>query len=306
MADVFISYHRSEGTSALVRRIAHELESMGISCWYDTKDPTPGYFTQTIRREIESCKVFLLIWDEGANNSEWCLTETHIAFNCAARPIRVPFQVGDFPKDSDMDVYMTRCQLFNGGDFPENADIRNLIVQIASTLKKKSSKTANPPIIKRGSYFVTYTLDESGVLTVSGNGDIVFPGKDVLWADERNLISVAQMKKGITTIGELAFNDCKLMTRVMIPDGVNVIGKSAFRNCYSLPSVTIPNSVRAILSFAFQNCSNLKSVTIPDSVVLIDDCAFDGCSSLERVSVPRYAKIAADAFPETTTKIPRE
>ena len=94
MADVFISYHRTEGTSALARRIADELESKGISCWYDTKDLSPIWFVHAIQTEIQRCKVFLLIWDMGANNSEWCLAETYAAFESENRPVRISLKVG--------------------------------------------------------------------------------------------------------------------------------------------------------------------------------------------------------------------
>ena len=138
MADVFISYHRSEGTSALVRRIADELNSNGISCWYDMKDATPGSFLHSIQREISHCKVFLLIWDEGTNNSEWCINETYAAFDGKNHPVRIPFQIGDFKKDTEMDFYMRRSQVFYGGDSLETADTRNLISKIVAVCNQKA------------------------------------------------------------------------------------------------------------------------------------------------------------------------
>jgi len=42
------------------------------------------------------------------------------------------------------------------------------------------------------------------------------------------------------------------------------IPEKAFDDCKSLVSVTIPNSVTSIEDHAFEDCSNLTSVTIPD------------------------------------------
>ena len=65
------------------------------------------------------------------------------------------------------------------------------------------------------------------------------------------------------------------------------IGWGAFEYCKSLTSVTIPDSVTSIGDWAFSGCSSLTSVTIPDSVTAIGRGAFLGCSSLTSVTIPR-------------------
>lgn len=45
---------------------------------------------------------------------------------------------------------------------------------------------------------------------------------------------------------------------------VTSIGYHAFQYCRSLTNVTIPNSVTSIGDYAFYNCSSLTSITIPD------------------------------------------
>ena len=66
---------------------------------------------------------------------------------------------------------------------------------------------------------------------------------------------------------------------------ITSIGSSAFNNCRSLTSVTIPNSVTSIGSYAFQYCTSLTSVTIPNSVTNIESNAFNNCTSLASVTV---------------------
>ena len=51
---------------------------------------------------------------------------------------------------------------------------------------------------------------------------------------------------------------------------VTVIGGRAFENCKKLTSITIPDTVTSIYYSAFEGCSNLRSINIPDSVTSID------------------------------------
>ncbi|MCD7774005.1 MAG: leucine-rich repeat domain-containing protein [Clostridiales bacterium] len=77
----------------------------------------------------------------------------------------------------------------------------------------------------------------------------------------------------VTTIGNIAFWNCKSLTSITIPDSVTSISECAFDSCTSLTSVTIPDSVTSIGDNAFLNCS-LESVNIPGSVTSIGNVAF--------------------------------
>ena len=90
----------------------------------------------------------------------------------------------------------------------------------------------------------------------------------------------------VTCIGNDAFDNCRSLTSVTIPDSVMSIGDSAFRYCTSLTSVTIPDSVTSIGGRAFDGCTSLTSVTIPDSVTSIGKGAFYDCTSLTSVTIP--------------------
>ncbi|MBR5433782.1 MAG: leucine-rich repeat domain-containing protein [Bacteroidales bacterium] len=57
---------------------------------------------------------------------------------------------------------------------------------------------------------------------------------------------------------------------------VTYIRESAFENCRGLTSVTIPESVTHIEERAFYGCTGLTSITIPNSVTYIGKKAFEG------------------------------
>ena len=134
-------------------------------------------------------------------------------------------------------------------------------------------------------------------------------------------ISIPSIVRGYTviSIGEYAFERCRALTSVTIPNGVISIGESAFWNCSGLTSITIPNSVTTIGEYAFVGCNNItsfvvepgnskydsrndcnalietstntlirgcKNTTIPNSVTTIENSAFGGCYDLTSIIIP--------------------
>ena len=172
---------------------------------------------------------------------------------------------------------------------------------------------------------VTYSLDtETGVLTISGTGDMYYGP----FYENTNIKSVI-IESGVTSIGDEAFSGCRSLTNVTIPDSVTSIGDDAFYGCYftsenfvnnsnvelddsskptivdtdaggfcikdnelvnmrptyAIGEITIPDSVTSISDYAFNDCTSLTSVTIPDSVTSIDDWTFSSCTSLTSIEV---------------------
>lgn len=85
-----------------------------------------------------------------------------------------------------------------------------------------------------------------------------------------------------------AFETCKGLVDVSIPDSIDTIEEKVFWGCESLRSVTIPDSVRDIGEEAFGCCKCLKSVTMRDEFDRIGDRAFYG-TGIESIRVP-FAK----------------
>ena len=133
---------------------------------------------------------------------------------------------------------------------------------------------------------LTWNFDvDTGVLTISGTG-VMYNYYDVPWHSYDASVKSLVLEKGMTSIGDYAFQYCSSLTDVTIPDSVTSIGNLAFDGCSSLTSVTIPDSVTSIGGYAFQDCSSLTQVTIPDSVTSIGYRAFSSCDSLTSVTIP--------------------
>ena len=101
----------------------------------------------------------------------------------------------------------------------------------------------------------------------------------------------------VTSIGELAFSECRELEAVTIPKTVTRIGERAFALCTSLDGVSIPDSVTEVGRAAFYYCTSLKGVRLPSRLRYIPDYMFYMCTSLENVLPPEELReIGAYAF----------
>jgi hypothetical protein len=89
----------------------------------------------------------------------------------------------------------------------------------------------------------------------------------------------------VTAIHDRAFNGCKQLTGVTIPNSVKTIGNYAFYGCQSLTRMPIPNSVKTIGDYAFYGCSGLTGVSIGNSVSSIGNRVFTHCDGLTSIVV---------------------
>ena len=69
--------------------------------------------------------------------------------------------------------------------------------------------------------------------------------------------------KGVTSIGDDAFEGCRGLTSIELPRDLKSIGEGAFRDCSGLTSIKIPEGVTSIGYNAFRGCSELTSIKIP-------------------------------------------
>lgn len=94
---------------------------------------------------------------------------------------------------------------------------------------------------------ISWTLDNKGVLTISGNGRMsdYACGKNPAapWEAHKDTIESLVIDDGITEIGINAFRDCRSLKSVKLPQTVCRIHGYAFRGCVSLESIESDRSV---------------------------------------------------------------
>ena len=97
---------------------------------------------------------------------------------------------------------------------------------------------------------ITWTLDDSGNLTLSGSGEMWnYSYYDSPFKDYG--IKTVTIEYGITSIGDYVFRGCCGMTELTLPNSVTSIGDCAFYGCTGLTELILPNSVRSIGDIAF-------------------------------------------------------
>ena len=157
-----------------------------------------------------------------------------------------------------------------------------------------------------------YTLSKDGTYyIVSGIGTC---------EDEDIIIPSTYKALPVARIGDRAFDYCKSIHSITLPDTITYIGDYAFSNCTELTNITLTESVISIGHFAFEDCSKLKhsrfenglylgtatnpyyaitdvsgyrdfaSFTIHTDTRLITNSVFFGCYQLTQITIPNSVK----------------
>ena len=98
-------------------------------------------------------------------------------------------------------------------------------------------------------------------------------------------------------IGNHAFDSCKSIPQVVLPETVREIGSHAFYDCNSMKSINVPVGVAAIKEYTFFGCASLLDISIPDTVLSVGDYAYYGCVVAKTLDLSNTLKsIGAYAF----------
>ena len=167
---------------------------------------------------------------------------------------------------------------------------------------------------------LTWELDSTGLLTISGEGAIPDNNAGLCrWADMN--VTAIEISDGVTAVGAHAFEGCDQAGYVYLPSTVEKLGDGALsgmdtlqgiyvdetnpafaerdgalytkdsKTLVQVPAVVtefvVPDGVTAIGSYAFSGCAHLRCVYFPaGGLTAIGYNAFSGCTQLKDVILP--------------------
>lgn len=125
---------------------------------------------------------------------------------------------------------------------------------------------------------------KNGKLTISGTGKMQDFPSGAPWYSYRSKIKEAEIKNGVTYLGEASFYGCTELKKVSLPKSLKEIGKGVFANCYALSEVRLPNKMTTVQDYAFQN-TGISEMFLPASLKSFSSLAFFKCTELTGISV---------------------
>lgn len=185
-------------------------------------------------------------------------------------------------------------------------------IKISSSVKH----VGKDAFLNSGYYNNINNWDESGALYID----------DVLIKVKPLFAGKFIVKEGTRLIADNAFEGCKNITEVSIPDTVECVGKDVFVDsgvCENASNWTgdalyidkwlvavkdtntfeLETGVNYIADDAFQCCDAIEEVVLPEGVLRIGAYAFWGCSALARITIPSTVEyIGKDAFTNCSLK----
>ena len=105
----------------------------------------------------------------------------------------------------------------------------------------------------------TITASNRAAVGYIGEGDEVLYIPATFVGDGNNG-TVSGVKYKVTSIGQQAFNNCRSLIRITVPEGVTSIEANAFAGCSGLTKATIAKSVTNIGNYAFSRCTGLSNI----------------------------------------------
>lgn len=183
------------------------------------------------------------------------------------------------------------------------------------------------------SLLTEFTVDAQNQYFTSENGVLLSKNKDRLISCPTTKSGIYQLPITIIDIDPCAFAFCQNISgELYIPASVSTIGDYAFYNCKLITSLkvdnantrfssdngvlfnrnrdtllvcplgktgsyTVPTTVKYIGYSAFDSCTGITSVTLPTSLTGIGNYAFEYCTGLSKIHIPKNTtSIAGGAF----------
>lgn len=138
---------------------------------------------------------------------------------------------------------------------------------------------------------VSFAADAKAVLTFKISDD----GYAIVYDCQESAKGVVSIPKKIEIksktykvkyIGDKAFDKCKAITEIYVPEGVTAIGSYAFRNCKKLRDLHLPETLIKCEYDAFNGCSDLVVHCYSSTYQYISICSSNTALTFDIIDPP--------------------
>lgn len=174
-------------------------------------------------------------------------------------------------------------------DFPDDPRYFNYEVESGEYVDSIWNQRTKVPELARfvgkGLRITAYNGFESDRIIIPNKID----GQPVISIGEKAFMNAAIseviLPKSIKAVFNNAFNGCKNLKHIDLPDDVQYLGEYCF-NSSGITEFTCPNSLTKIPDGCLCQCNDLKKVNLGNQVRQLGCLAFSNCSKLNNISLP--------------------
>lgn len=147
--------------------------------------------------------------------------------------------------------------------------VEDIEATVANNIPKSQSGTCGANL--------KWNLDyETGVLRITGTGAMSnYASKESPFGGNKRIKTVV-LDRGVTSIGDYAFENCVNMTTVNSLENLKTIGNYAFSGCSLFTGFSATNKIEVIGNGALNGCTKITSITLDASLKSIGANAFEG------------------------------
>lgn len=129
---------------------------------------------------------------------------------------------------------------------------------------------------------VTWALDSSGLLTISGNGAMadywgVGGNINTPWKQYNSMINEIVVEDGVTALGAYAFFNTSVV-QATLPEGITTLPHACFCNCVNLCRISLPSTLTALDNECLFHTA-FTSFTVPASITRLNGHFISGAKT---------------------------
>jgi hypothetical protein len=140
--DVFISYATKRDT-AVAKKVCDAIEAAGVTVWIAPRNIPPGQtWASAIIEAINNCKVVVLVFSSGANESQYIPLE--ISRAKSKNKSIIPFRIENVAPSGDLEFFLDLPQWLDAHEGPFDRHVSRLAEILRAKLGVKPPKIVKP------------------------------------------------------------------------------------------------------------------------------------------------------------------